>query len=251
MMRRKDKEIKEIKDIEEILHKATVCRVAMVSNNSPYIVPLNFGYKDRCLYFHSAGEGKKLDILRENTNNTTISRSILDDAKGTDILSTVSSAEFIIKEPVIEPPLPSKITLQIDLQGKISDHTTFKVEIIDPNTGQVVKTFENIESGNNGIAEVNAAGLAQNTYHMKIIVPKYLPLTLRNVVVPDDFIQFTVPMLLAGNLFDLDTIINELDAGEINKKWGSADANADINGDQVVNELDLNFITINWGKKEI
>jgi len=29
-------------------------------------VPLSFGYQDRTLYFHSALEGKKIDILRKN-----------------------------------------------------------------------------------------------------------------------------------------------------------------------------------------
>jgi len=65
-MRRKDKEIKDQKEIESILRKADVCRLAFCDNDTPYIVPVNFGYKDHCLYFHSAKEGKKIDILRNN-----------------------------------------------------------------------------------------------------------------------------------------------------------------------------------------
>jgi nitroimidazol reductase NimA-like FMN-containing flavoprotein (pyridoxamine 5'-phosphate oxidase superfamily) len=38
-----------------------VCRLAMTDKNRPYIVTLCFGYKDDTLYFHSAGQGKKLD----------------------------------------------------------------------------------------------------------------------------------------------------------------------------------------------
>ncbi|MFX1520190.1 MAG: pyridoxamine 5'-phosphate oxidase family protein, partial [Promethearchaeota archaeon] len=47
---------------------AVVCRIAFSENNKPYMVPVNFGYTDNCLYFHSAPEGKKLDILRNNNN---------------------------------------------------------------------------------------------------------------------------------------------------------------------------------------
>ncbi|MCZ7402012.1 MAG: pyridoxamine 5'-phosphate oxidase family protein [Candidatus Methanoperedens sp.] len=65
-MRRKDKEIKDIKEIESIISKSNVCRIALSENNSPYIVPVCFGYKENCLYFHSANEGKKIEKIRKN-----------------------------------------------------------------------------------------------------------------------------------------------------------------------------------------
>jgi len=67
-MRRKDREIKDRDAIESILERATVCRVAFSDNEVPYIVPLNFGYADNCLYFHSAPEGKKIEIIEQNSN---------------------------------------------------------------------------------------------------------------------------------------------------------------------------------------
>lgn len=67
-MRKKDKEIKDKKLIEFIMKRATVCRIGLSENNVPYIVPLSFGYKDNCLYFHSAKEGKKIDMIRRNNN---------------------------------------------------------------------------------------------------------------------------------------------------------------------------------------
>ncbi|MHC4243849.1 MAG: pyridoxamine 5'-phosphate oxidase family protein, partial [Planctomycetota bacterium] len=68
LMRRKDQEITDIATIEDIIRKGQVCRLALSENGRPYIVPLCFGYKDNTLYFHSACEGKKLDILRKNNN---------------------------------------------------------------------------------------------------------------------------------------------------------------------------------------
>lgn len=67
-MRRFEYEIQDMEEIEEIIRSAKVCRLAMSVADQPYIVPLSFGYEPGFLYFHSAGEGKKLDMLEENRN---------------------------------------------------------------------------------------------------------------------------------------------------------------------------------------
>jgi nitroimidazol reductase NimA-like FMN-containing flavoprotein (pyridoxamine 5'-phosphate oxidase superfamily) len=66
MMRRTDKEITDRAEIESIIQRSLVCRLGMVDENRPYIVPLCFGYKDNTLYFHSANQGRKIDILKKN-----------------------------------------------------------------------------------------------------------------------------------------------------------------------------------------
>ena len=66
-MRRKEREIVNQQDIEAIIRQSLVCRLAMTDGNSPYVVPLCFGYRDQTLYFHGAGQGKKLDILKKNS----------------------------------------------------------------------------------------------------------------------------------------------------------------------------------------
>lgn len=65
-MRRKEKEILDREEIESIIKKADVCRLAFSVDNNPYIVPLNFGYKENCLYFHTAKVGKKIDMIKTN-----------------------------------------------------------------------------------------------------------------------------------------------------------------------------------------
>ena len=67
-MRRNDKEIKDNETIQWILKEALFCRIALCHDNKPYIVPMNFGFKNNCLYLHSATEGRKLNILKENNN---------------------------------------------------------------------------------------------------------------------------------------------------------------------------------------
>jgi len=66
-MRRAEKEITDPHIIAEILATATVCRLAMVDDGEPYVVPVNFGYRDHALYVHSAATGRKIDILKRNS----------------------------------------------------------------------------------------------------------------------------------------------------------------------------------------
>lgn len=63
-MRRKEKEITDVGEMEAVLSDAAVCHLGMVDGGEPYIVPLSFGYRNNTLYFHSAGEGRKIDILK-------------------------------------------------------------------------------------------------------------------------------------------------------------------------------------------
>lgn len=65
-MRRKDKVIKNHSTIEFLINKALICRIALSHNDIPYIVPMNFAYKDMNIYLHSSREGKKIDIIKKN-----------------------------------------------------------------------------------------------------------------------------------------------------------------------------------------
>ena len=65
-MRRRQFEIKDPAIIEEILSGSEVCRIAMIDNGRPYIVPLNYGYRKNAIYFHSSPLGRKIEILKAN-----------------------------------------------------------------------------------------------------------------------------------------------------------------------------------------
>lgn len=64
-MRKTNQEITDKSVIEEILSKSEICRIAMIDNDLPDILPFNYGYKDNCIYIHSAPEGKKIDLLKK------------------------------------------------------------------------------------------------------------------------------------------------------------------------------------------
>ena len=68
-MRRKDRELLDKADLENIIRQADVCRIAFFAEKAPYIVPLNFGYawnETLKFYFHCAQAGRKLELLKTN-----------------------------------------------------------------------------------------------------------------------------------------------------------------------------------------
>ena len=65
-MRRKDRELTNMADIEAVLKKAFVCHLGLADGDQPYVVPMNYGYEDGHIYLHGADEGRKIDILKKN-----------------------------------------------------------------------------------------------------------------------------------------------------------------------------------------
>jgi uncharacterized protein len=65
-MRRKDKQINEMEQIEAVIREAAVCYLGLWDGTTPYVVPLSFGYEPGRIYFHSADQGRKLDLIRRN-----------------------------------------------------------------------------------------------------------------------------------------------------------------------------------------
>lgn len=65
-MRNSKQEIVDHTILENILAKGTICRLAMMDGDRPYLLAFNYGYKNRCMYIHAAPEGKKIDLLKKN-----------------------------------------------------------------------------------------------------------------------------------------------------------------------------------------
>ena len=58
--------ITDIAEIERIIKKATHCRIGLVDNDEPYIIPVSFGYERNALYFHGALQGRKVELIKKN-----------------------------------------------------------------------------------------------------------------------------------------------------------------------------------------
>jgi nitroimidazol reductase NimA-like FMN-containing flavoprotein (pyridoxamine 5'-phosphate oxidase superfamily) len=65
-MRRTDKEITDRRQIDETIRGSLVCRVAMAKDNTPYVVPVSFGYDGVAIYVHTAPAGKKVEHFEAN-----------------------------------------------------------------------------------------------------------------------------------------------------------------------------------------
>jgi len=65
-MRRKDLKITSPAEVDAIIKQSNVCRLGLCDGDTPYVVPLNFGYEDGKFYFHSAAAGRKVDLLKAN-----------------------------------------------------------------------------------------------------------------------------------------------------------------------------------------
>ena len=65
-MRRKDRELTDGAEMDEILDKALVGHLGLCDEGEPYVLPMNFAALKGALYLHSAREGRKLGILERN-----------------------------------------------------------------------------------------------------------------------------------------------------------------------------------------
>ncbi|XOQ43433.1 MAG: Pyridoxamine 5'-phosphate oxidase family protein [Clostridium sp.] len=70
-MRRKEYDVKDLKEIISIIDKCDVCHIGMADKNGlPYVVPMSFGYSSEnnniTFYLHCAEEGQKIDLIKQN-----------------------------------------------------------------------------------------------------------------------------------------------------------------------------------------
>jgi len=54
-------------DILDIIKRSQWCHLAMIDvTGEPYVIPLNFGFKDDIIYMHGAQHGKKINALKQH-----------------------------------------------------------------------------------------------------------------------------------------------------------------------------------------
>ncbi|MEI6456856.1 MAG: pyridoxamine 5'-phosphate oxidase family protein, partial [bacterium] len=63
----RNKAITDKKEILDIIRQSQWCHLSMTDAwGKPYVIPLNFGFKDDVIYMHGAQQGKKIDALKKN-----------------------------------------------------------------------------------------------------------------------------------------------------------------------------------------
>jgi len=58
--------ITDIDRIEEVIERASICRLGLVDDDEPYIIPICFGYERGALYFHGNIKGRKVELIKKN-----------------------------------------------------------------------------------------------------------------------------------------------------------------------------------------
>lgn len=69
-MRRKDREVTGASELDDIIRRGECLHLGLRDGDGVYVVPLSYGFAweedRRAFYFHGAGAGKKLELIRED-----------------------------------------------------------------------------------------------------------------------------------------------------------------------------------------
>jgi len=143
-MRRKDRELIEIRDIVKIIEKAKVLHLGLFDGEYPYIVPLHYGYKyvDETIifYMHAAQKGHTLDLIRNNPNVCIELECGIEPVSGGDVPCKYGSAYSSViakgKAEFVDQPvekikgLQSIMNHQTSREFEIDDEMASSVEVI-------------------------------------------------------------------------------------------------------------------------
>lgn len=130
-MRRSERKITDRNEIDAIIRSSLVCRLAFAGGGRPYIVPLCFGLLGDTLYFHSASEGKKIDLLRDNPE------VCFEFDNGCELVLAESSCQIgmnyqsvigIGRASIVTDPEERKIALDTIVRQYVTDVTDFSEE---------------------------------------------------------------------------------------------------------------------------
>jgi uncharacterized protein len=87
-VRRREREITDRAEIDAILRDGRVMRLALSLNDEPFLVPLYYVYEGGAVYFHSARQGTKVEILGKND------RVCLEVGLGEEVIEAESPCDF-------------------------------------------------------------------------------------------------------------------------------------------------------------
>jgi uncharacterized protein len=63
----KPRSINDRQETTEVIRRCLFCHMSMVDQaGMPYVIPMNFGFRDDTIYLHGSQHGKKIDILKRN-----------------------------------------------------------------------------------------------------------------------------------------------------------------------------------------
>jgi len=133
LMRRHDREITDRVAMEDIIRRSTVCHLGMCDGDQPYIVPVNFGYRDRTVFVHCAPEGKKIEILRCNPRvciEFDVDDEIVPGGRAADCTSKYRSVLAYGRASFVTEPAAKRAALDILMAQYTEGDHEYKDEIV-------------------------------------------------------------------------------------------------------------------------
>jgi uncharacterized protein len=136
-VRRKDREITNTVEMQQVLKTTKYVTVAFCMDNEPYLVALSHGYdaQRNCLYFHCAPEGKKLIYAKANPH--VWGQAVLDFGVTDECDYAYTSVHFQGILSLIIDPAEKQHAMDV-LVRQVSDHPEEKLAKIKPE--KLVKT---------------------------------------------------------------------------------------------------------------
>ena len=114
-MRKKDREITDPAEIEQILKRGEIINVAMCQGDQPYVLPFNYGFLNGIIYIHSATKGFKLEVLAQNPKvsfNITTDVQMLPADKPQDCSVAYSSVVGFGRVRIVDDPVEKLAALE-------------------------------------------------------------------------------------------------------------------------------------------
>jgi len=114
-MRKKDREINDPAEIEQILKQGEIINVAMCRGDQPYVLPFNYGFLNGFIYIHSATKGFKLEVLAQNPKvsfNVTTDVQLLPADKPQDCSVAYSSVVGFGRVRMVDDPVEKLAALE-------------------------------------------------------------------------------------------------------------------------------------------
>lgn len=130
-VRRKDREIKNHCELQKVLKLTRYVTIALCMDNEPYLVSLSHGYDEEsnCIYFHCAGEGKKLVYLK--CNNRVWGQAVLDYGVTGDCDYAYTCVHFSGRVSLIEGLGEKKVAIEVMVR-QLSANPETKLSKIEP-----------------------------------------------------------------------------------------------------------------------
>ena len=139
-----------------------------------------------------------------------------------------------------------KVKVKLKLQGRSNYSTTLQFQLFRAAT-EVEVDNKTGQSNNLGEDEISSLNLEADYYDAQISVPYYLTKKNTNILIEADETEIDFGLLNAGNLWDQDNVIDDLDWQVMRADWGVKTGASDINQDSIINSIDWSILSDNWG----